>query len=1176
MKYAEELQSLSCPLSGINLIEAAAGTGKTYNIQNLVVRLVLEREMPISEILVVTFTEAAAAELRERIHRALSFTLAALDGRAPEGDTARAEAMLARSSGDPARLLRRALRDFDDATIATIHGFCRKVLSEHAFESGVLFNSELEPDMERYWRELCADFFRRKLYAPDCGHLEAAVFDFIGFSADAFGREVKMLVARPELEIIAGDEPLLEPSEYRRRILDGLSRLADCFSPGVLTQFVGLMNKGYYGDDLAGFEAIFELAPSEWGVAELRTLARLTHSALRGAAKKKEFARVESMLDDEPFFDAVTELFDGLLKLYPVALKLEALAFVRDGLERGKMRDNVMSFDDLLRRVRDGVSAADGRLLRALQEKYHAGIIDEFQDTDSVQYEIFSHIFAHAPEPVFFMVGDPRQAIYSFRGGDLATYRRADLERFDSGGAKYTLSANYRSAAPMIEAVNRIFADHKCPFASPGIGFKPITAPEPRKEAMSYHGEPDSHVLRVHRLPEAGADECASFCAGQILELLNSDWRLPGRESPGVRPNDIAVLVYGRYEAERMRDLLGAMRIPAVYTRTGNVFASEDATEFLCTLQAVLDPQRKGLVCNALATAIGGRSESELAALHSEEESEVFAEIQKQYFELGERWRQTSFIEMFHAMLTQFAVRERYPALAGGERKLTNLLQLGDLLQQRAGNGALSPGALLAFLASAIRDCGESVEEYEQLLETDREAVKIMTVHGSKGLEFPIVMLPGLFLWYADDPGKNGAFHRQDGALAFDLAGGEESREQCYRERLQELLRLTYVALTRAKYRCHLFWGKLSIRRSERCTTPLDWLFRMRNFEYRDDFLELLQSCPPAEIPPELVDAGVREAFGTYLPQEYRDLELEYHAPKLEIDAGWKMLSYSSLSPHSDGSDRLFDDDREDADNEVDAEEDGGARGIFSIPGGAAVGNAWHRILELIDFHADDETIREAAYLPLLQYGIMRSGDDDKMPLDLTCRMVRQVLDAPLTGEGGTMFHLADVAPGDRLSELEFNYQFRTSFTVRAVRELVAPYAEQRFGMTDWPEWERDVSGGYLNGFIDLIFRHDGRYYILDWKSNRLNGSMRNFGEDGLRRAMAGSFYFLQYLFYTVALVKYLRMRLGRFGEAEYEEQFGGVFYLFLRGVAPQHPGRGVFFERPPYGLICELENLIG
>lgn len=1160
-------------LDGWNLIEAAAGTGKTYTIQNLAVRFLLERRLPIRSLLVVTFTEAAAAELKERIRAVLGTMLDAATGAEPAPERERLLLERAAEAGVPreacAGLLKNALSSFDDAAISTIHGFCARVLGENAFESGVLFRSELVKDTSGMIAELGMDFYRRIFYAPG-PKLRNAMAEAAGITPESLTGPAKLKAAHPELVIrtpLAGTE---EEAELILREAESIiSELQNADLAGALAEAAPYLNKlGNFA--AADAPAAAEAALREPDTAEaLKCLSGLGLSVLETKVKKRLKGttpeEVKARLAAGPF--RLADRLAELVRDYGNALKLAAAAFIRHGFEQRRKRENFQTFNDLLQEVHHALHAASSPLPAVLRQRYPVGIVDEFQDTDPVQYEIFTSIF-RPPEGTLYMVGDPRQAIYAFRGGDIAVYRRAVRELEAAGGRKYTLTANYRSAAAMIADVNTLFHRHADPFADPSITFPEVRAPEPAP-ALLRNGVPEAHPLRIIRLPDANEAECRSRTARAVLELLSDpSLALPGRGESGIRPRDIAILVLRGYEAELLAAELHALHIPAVFTRTGNIFGSEDARELLTVLRAVASNDVRRLP-NLLATPIGGMPVAAIAELQTERGERELAEEQTKLRELQTIWENGSFIEFFNALLTARQVRKRYPALPRGERKLTNLLQLGDLLEQESARRGLSPAGVADFLAERIADPDKGDgEEYQQLLETDREAVTLMTIHGSKGLEFPIVLLPGLHLGDAEKRAE--LFHNAGGKLEYDLTDSPEGRRKAQDERLQELLRLAYVAVTRAKHHCRIFWGK-----GPKATAP-DWLFRMREAGARgtSPVQALLADPPEPQIPAELLDPETApEPPPFYRQDPGATLELELPPVRLGIDSGWQFVSYSSLSPQG-GADTPYDYDEKEQEPGTPGEPPDG--GIFAVRGGAAAGNAWHRIFELADFSAGEEELRALALPQLTDFGLLRGGEDPEEKLKLTVRMAQDVFRSPLRGADGVAFRLAEVPRRERLSELEFAYRFRSGFTTKQLRRLLERYAAERFGLSEWPVWNRTVSGGCLNGFIDLFFRHHGRYFILDWKSNRLGGRSANFLPERLPAAMAGSFYFLQYLIYTVAAVKYLRMRLGRFDEAEYESLFGGVFYLFVRGVSPDHPGRGVFHDKPPYELVRQLEELIG
>ena len=1160
-------------LEGMNLIEAAAGTGKTYTIQNLAIRFLLERRLPVRSLLIVTFTEAATAELRERIRSVIGEVLRAAETENCDPES-RASLLLqhAIETGTPrktcAELLRSALLGFDEAPISTIHGFCAKILGENAFESGVLFRSELVKDTSKIVSEIGMDFYRGCFYRPGA-EFAVALAEAAGITPDSLLEVAKRKLAHPKLFVRVPDAAGRDPACIREEVETLFEELHQSGLPEALEQVAPYLNKL---DPFPAAEAPAAAArllaekPSGQALQILSVLGRRSLvPKIRKRIKGMSPETVSTMLEAEPF--RLADQLGEAIRTYGIALKLAAADYVEREFKARKNRDNIQTFNDLLEQVHYALHEPGSRLRAVLQERYPVGIVDEFQDTDPIQYEIFTSIFRH-PGGTLYMVGDPRQAIYAFRGGDIATYRRAKNELAREGRKRYTLSTNYRSAAAMIEDVNRIFHKHAQPFADPAIDFPEVTAPDDTP-ALLQNGIPDPHPFHIIRVPEAKEDECRAMAVQKVAELLSDrSLQLPGRAEPGLYPSDIAILVLNNYEADLLADKLHALRIPAVSARTGNVFASEDARELLTVLRAVSSGDARELP-NLLGTPIGGMTLAEIIELQSENAEDRLNAEQMWLQELRLLWEQGSFIEFFNALLRTRRVRARYPALPRGERKLTNLLQLGDLLEQESARRGLTPSGVAEFLAERIASPEKAdSEEFQQLLETARESVTLMTVHSSKGLEFPVVLLPGLHLGNAEK--KAELFHNAEGELTYDLSGDPSSARNAQNERLQELLRLSYVAMTRAKYACYLFWGK-----GAKASAP-EWLFRMRHVaDAADPVAQLLAAPPEEEIPPELVTPPPAAAPDAgYRPEADLSVELELPPTRLEIDSNWQFVSYSSLSPQETDRDTPFDYDEKELESVLPEELPEG--GIFSVRGGAAAGNAWHRIFELADFRAGTEELRTLALPQLTDFGVIGAGEDPEEKLSLTIQMVENVLSSPLEGVDHISFQLRDVPKKERLAELEFVYRFRSGFTTEQLRNLLARYAAERFDLTEWPLWKRTISGGCLNGFIDLLFRHHGKYFILDWKSNRIGGRSENFLPERLPEEMANHFYFLQYLIYIVATVKFLRMRLGAFGEAEYETQFGGVFYLFLRGISPEHPGRGIFYDKPPYELVRQLEEMIG
>lgn len=1189
----QKLDSSDCPLTGVCVIEAAAGTGKTYNIQNLFLRFIVERALPVQSILVMTFTEAATAELKERTRRILHDASAYLE--APESvaneERVRLENLLGRlretvSEENMKKRLRDALLDFDAATIVTIHGFCQRMLSEFAFESGVLFNTEIRTDQDGLVRAVLTDFIRMEFYPEDADGLRSELLKNTGFSVESAFPLVKGIVARSDLHVRTALPENYSPEEYRARIAESIGRLRTLYRPGVLTKLCATLNKEYAPEVREKMEKDLEKwvrTGSLYGI--LKVLLDCSPEKIARYANKRKKENVMLLAEElRNAFFAEAENLKSLTDLYQAALPLTAAEFVKAKLEEQKERENFQTFDDLLIRVRDSVLRPDSRLTPAIRKKFSVAVIDEFQDTDPVQYETFHRLFAEREDPALFLVGDPRQAIYAFRGGDIATYRRAVRECGAAGGVQYHLTDNYRSSAPMIEAVNEIFMAHPFPFADAEIEYPEVSAPVledgRKRRGLFENGEEMKNPLKLCYLRSdppvsisALRDRALRSCAAEILRMLQSPHlqRPDGDSARPLRPNDFAVLVFNGFEGKLMKAELAKLRIPSVIPRTGNVFDSTAAAELERVLSAVAAPSDARIAADAMQTALLGYSTEDLIRIHADTAAPLPLDgVQEKFSELSSKWRRGSFIEMFHEMLLIFRIRERLLRLPDGERTLTDLLHLRELLHRESSAGSLSVTGLLHYLAKQRNPetRSEQSEDMETLLETDRAAVTIMTVHKSKGLEFPVVMLPALFSLDMEKHAEN--YHREDGTLERDLTGDPRCAALARAERLQELLRLLYVALTRAKYACCVYWGDCKAK-----NTALDWLFSLRHLDRLPEMdaivksFETVTGTPLAAIPQECrIPESLAE--GVYVPARDRVPLLPFREWTGRPDSDWRFTSYSGMTPQGHSTDLPYDFDAEDGEGEPDS-----AEGLFGIPGGRNTGNAWHELLETIDFrNSDPRELERIAKNKLESFGLPKDGPT----LDLTCRMVRNLLTAPLLPPWETTpFTLSSVSRENRLSELEFCYRFQAPFRTSSVRVLLREYLERTFGSDGGgSDWDLHFSGGYLTGFIDLLFRHNGRIYLADWKSNKLKGRLGNFHQEGLKREMMKHFYPLQYLIYSVAVFKYLRLRNGSFTKEDYERLFGGVCYFFLRGVSPESPGRGVFFDRPPYELVMELERILG
>lgn len=1192
---------LNSPLEGTNLIEAGAGTGKTYTLTGLFLRLILERRLPVNEILVVTFTVAATEELRDRIRRKIREALECCSAGTSPDSFLHSLVLKVSDREETATLLRAALLDFDEAAIFTIHGFCQRTLHESAFESGSLFDTELEPEEETgLIVEIVQDFWRRHFYDAPREWVQYALS--LNLGPVTFLELLKKGRSQPDLKIIPRTGPVvftaLEPfrlayGELRNAWPEVRDEVKQAFSDPALTadyteqvsETLGLMDAF-----LAENNPVFPL-PEKFKKFTTGGLEKKTR-------KNRETPR-------HPYFllgDSLQQAAGALrveMDRHLLFLKGAVFQTLWQELPIRKQRRNIQSFDDLLIRLRRSLEKAGGdELSRAIRKRYRAALIDEFQDTDPVQYAIFQNIFGKGGA-ILFLIGDPKQAIYSFRGADLFAY----LKAAGRVNRRYTLDRNWRSEPGLIAAVNTVFSSRENAFLYREIPFESAVAEEGGTQSfLTIRGKRESplHFWLVNSgdggLINKGEAEdlIPGAVAGEISRLLRLGKKGEALlDSRRLRDGDLAVLVRTNRQARLMQTALGRLKIASVLHTTGNLFDTYEAQEVRRALDGLIHPLQEGRIRAALATNLLGVTGETLERLTREEaEWEKWLSRFREYFELGER---KGFIRMFRYFLLREKVRSRLLGLPDGERRLTNVLHLSEVLHQRAVEEKLGLTGLLKWLARQCDPGSPRLEEHQLRLESDAEAVKIVTIHRSKGLEYPIVFCP--FNW---DPSKikKGAFSFHDRAddwrlnLVLDPKAGEFHGlvELAAQEELAENLRLLYVSLTRAKNRCYLIWGRF--RDAE--TSSLAYLLgplgdadenivqQVRaHFQAKNDGMLRQDLDGLARKSKEMIRVtDLPSTPGEEVGSGGKDLEeLSGRVFRGPVSRDWQIASFSRLtvgvkeivdSPQSEVASA----DLPDHDQALAAEEpflDPEPFSIFSFPRGAKAGTLLHDLLENLDFSETDPPV----IMKLVAEKLAEYGFDPKWQ-ETVVGLIGRVLAAPLPSPSGE-FTLARISRAERLSEFEFNFPLQR-VTPQGLGKIFSDH-----GGTGMPagfparieKLDFQPAQGYMKGFIDLIFQFQGRFYLVDWKSNFLGTRVEDYHRENLARAMEDHFYRLQLNLYVLALHRYLKYRVPGY---RYAEHFGGAYYLFLRGIDPgEEKGFGIYYESPRERLIEGLsQRLIG
>jgi len=1127
-------------LAGTGLIEAGAGTGKTWTITALVLRLLLEQHLEIGQILVVTYTRAATGELRGRIRNRLIQALAAFEAGTTNDEYL--QALLLRHAPEQAiARLRLAIESFDEAAIFTIHGFCQRALTETAFAAGQPFERELLADQQDMLADVARDAWR-KLMATAAEPWARWLIGALG-GPDGLVRRVRSHVGRIDAEILAPDADDPQAAEQAFAAAFATARLlwqADAAKICAWLAGAKLHQASYAPEKMQPrIDCLGQLFAAETPLFPLPDAV-----AFFGLAKITAKRTKTSPQPEHEFFGAVDVLLQTAGRLeaaYENATRRllhDFLLTARLELAARKRRSGQMAYDDLLADLAHALQGPAGAALAAsLRERYRAALVDEFQDTDPLQLDIFFGIFGQKfgqqDHPLIF-VGDPKQAIYGFRGADVFAYLTARRQ----ADARYALLENRRSVPPLLTAVNALFARPN-PFLLDDLPFEPARAATMERTlcriddglspltlwSMSKPGDEKSFTK------EAALGMAATAVATDIARLLAL--AATGRatlDERALKGGDIAVLVRKHHQGEAVKQALARRGIASVSMGGGSVWHSIEAEEIERWLLAAAAPSRAGLVRAALATVLFGAAAGELAAWADADPA--WYERQGSFHDDLLLYRERGFMAMWRRLLRREGVVARVLARPDGERRLTNYRHLAELLQAAEHADTLDVAGLARHVAR--ERAGSEAEEAQLRLESDAQLVRIVTIHAAKGLQYPIVYCP--FLW--DGPGADDkhwpvfAHNENQACLDFGSAQIDALRQQADLEDAAEELRLAYVALTRAEHRCVIIWGKVN----QCARSPLAWLlFAPRT---ADDSAADNPRAQLADRLDKLDEAALRAEIAALADSLKGALSIApwpvdgapvVAAPVAAqalmarpflgtIPAPWRINSFSSLAARL-GNEETPDRDAVTVNDAVPPAPT--FTSIHAFPRGTRAGSCLHALFERVDFQSPSAAgpiaaavLDEFAYAP-----------EWRPVLE---RLVADVVATPLNAAG---LCLAQVARGERLIELEFTFPLG-SVAARA---------------------------GYMKGFIDLVFRHNGLWYIVDYKSNWLGEQAADYASPRLGEVMRAHRYDLQLRIYAAALKRALHLREPAL---DWAESFGGVFYLFLRGMGPGTQA-GVFFVRP-------------
>jgi len=1152
------------PITGVNLIDASAGTGKTFTLEGIYLRMILESDIKTENILVVTYTEAATNELRDRILSKLRNSYSILTTQTLNKEQKEDAFFLYLwerfDSADQPFLaktrenLKYAVDAFDESQIFTIHGFCHRILTDYSFESGGVFNTEILPNPAHIIEEVVQDYWRSIFYQSK---YRSASLLYPEFSTPEKLLKLNQKIAS-QLDIKL--EPTLENGDIQSwlekvddRFLAIQEMWPDCRE--AVGEIIGdesvLYKQSYNKNKVDGRLAAVDGLVKNY-FYDQKTLEPFKISFLESKVKKG------CDIPQHRFFE-LFELLDNDLQNLILCLKIDFLEQFPIHLKERLSALDLRSYDDLLLDLRNALNGPSAdKLIKKIRSKHKVALIDEFQDTDTIQYEIFRKIFMEGHQPVFY-IGDPKQSIYQFRGADIFTYCQAKRQIRDSKDShNYHLGTNYRSDQNLVEAINYIFSAKDDPFLNSEIGFMPSSASHTESRLMQDGKAVPSFQLWFLKAEKRGpylvgeaTQRIVDACAMEVANLLDRSKQLLIEEKSVFRPvkaQDICILVRTHRQAEQMQKALNAVDVPNVLKTKSTIFQSSEYKDLLTLLAAVADYKSISMVKSALVTDLNGYSGDQLYELMQNDPA--WEKIIESFHSYHQFWVKSGMFSMINRLMREQNTRARYFRFENGERRLTNLLHAIEVLHKAEINQKLSISGLIKWGKRSILDPPKTDEE-EIRLESDENSVKIMTIHNSKGLEFPIVFCP--FSWKANSD-SDVIFHRED-QLVFDLGSKNlaTNKLQAKKESLAESIRLLYVALTRARQKCYLVWGDIN----KTDDSPLTYLFHDGALKFKDEknkkerknlWFEMEGFCDKsngliqlAELPTELK--------ATYVPEEVVRTELQNKQFSGIINLTRKLSSYSSLTKKIEGDRGEKDYDAITPHKEPMREEDDIAD-RFKLAKGAKTGVFFHEILEEMDFETADEVLTdELIRQKMKKYAI----EEDQFPT------VKSMISETLQTDLGFGMALNQLPWNRRVSEMEFHFPIQEGRANRLIKVMkqLPPAEETRDLINTLEGLEFDVTRGFMKGYIDLVFSYNDRYYILDWKTNHLGNRFEAYQPDKLAVYINRHSYNLQYFIYSLALHKYLGTRIPGYS---YAKHFGGICYLFLRGISHEL-NTGVYYN---------------
>ncbi len=1176
------------------LIEASAGTGKTYTIAGLFARFVAEGRCKADQILVVTFTKAATRELKARIYDRLSDCFRLLTTADSSTTDSFGKEFLNTFKDDKKALkrLREAIANFDDVSISTIHGFCQSALNEQVLASGVPAELEVE-ESDRLLKEICEDYWRNFISdrdKNDTNQLFYELFRKIAKNPDELIKLAGNVISKPYALLEPPQDELCEPGIWAESVIDLKKEMKPVWQQeqDEICNELASSNLSRFTENSLGkwrIEMDHLLLKNDLDSLKSKNLEKFTASYHDNPENYTRKGR-ESELS-RPFYklcDRLKDLTDSLDEA-KTALQLQMIHSVVNLHEEKRQTSTTLTYDDLLISMTNSLKGRNGSYFsKKLRAGFPVALVDEFQDTDPVQYEIFSSIYPKdCPGCSMIMIGDPKQAIYEFRGADIYAYLQA---RNDSApDARYTLNKNYRSNAGVIQSVNTLFSSEDDVFLLDDFSFQPVDHGHIDEQLVKnsipvkpmqviINREDEGTYQNKEDLKRSIYRDIAQRIASMIKDNNKVNFKIG--KNP-LNAGDIAILVNSHREGDSIREELKRLNIRSVKISRQNVFDSIEAYRIQLLLESVSETGKRESIKKYLLSGFKGLNISEFP---DKENEEKLNEYRNELEIFRQRMEKDGFYPAFRWLLFERKGLNMISELEDADRVISNLYQIAELCSRAETEHSFQIEGLLKWLTEKRWEKKLKRDEDQLRIENDSELVKITTIHSSKGLSYPVVFAPFLWNTIQADTKPPISWHRKENGeyrqvmdFSFhNTPAKNEAEMKSLIEKTAEEVRKTYVTLTRARYANFLYWGTAqdscfsglgAILCGRKTLNP--YFLEGKNMkrgtgdlqpEFFSEKLEELANLSP-DIFELLALNDQKSETVDWKPGKTGRMKAIPFTASDKLVPGKKMFSFSSVAMHAEGS--VYEPDYDEAVPTVlirEPEKIIQTPNLFNFPKGAEAGTIIHKVFESRAFGKCDNDMLQEKIVKLLERNRIDAKWTNcllKMTEDLSC--------TPLPVPGGKSLRLDRLGEKDQLSEMEFQLKSREP-RFDEVLKLI------RNGQTFKNQGQPSVKS-FMKGFIDLVVMQNDKFYIIDYKSNYMGDQYDDYNQDLLAEEIRDKSYDIQYHFYALALSKYLESRMSGY---KYSTHFGGVFYLFVRGIHPEKE-TGIFYHKPEKEIIRKLDK---